>query len=303
MSSTSSSKMYDLEWFTKHYAGRANLSGRRKADPGTFNTSATSASKTAVVAPIFELPLDFVPGIEEDAVQDLVAHTHVVVVPANIVPGASASATEQPAALRPLTCRACKCIFADVSEMRLHFRSEEHLATSRQAASTQKASKTSAGAGVGGKGGDDVDGDESDSGSSSSSSDDDAGDLNTIPEDNEVEAVSGDRTQEYEQGRVRWIFDNVEGTRVAFMRAGDAFEMSINECALSLPDATHWEDYKTLRIGGGSYDPWSALRYSLHRYRANPVWAVMAMRSGRFAAAVFDGSTPLAHKTFRRYTK
>jgi hypothetical protein len=186
-------------------------------------------------------------------------------------------------------------VFADVAAMRTHFRSEEHMNTLRQSANGAKVPKI-ADAG-GGRDVEDTDSDGSDS--SSSSSENGTGQLNTIPEDEDIATLSEDRAQESELGRVRWAFDNVEGTRVVFARTGDAFEVSVNECALSVPDSTHWEDYKVLRVGG-SFGPWVALQHSLSRYRANPVWAVMAMRSGRFAAAVFDGNASLVHKTFRR---
>jgi hypothetical protein len=178
--------------------------------------------------------------------------------------------------------------------MRTHFRSADHLNTLRQSTSGAKASRSAEIEGA-----DSSDGSEDSSSLSSSSSEGGADHLNTIAEDEDNATFSEDRTQEYEQGRVRWVFDNVEGTRVLFTKAGETIEISVNECALSIPDSTHWEDYKVVR-GGGSVGPWAALHYSLSRYRTDPVWAVMAMRSGRFAAAVFDGHTSLVHKTFRR---
>ena len=93
-----------------------------------------------------------------------------------------------------------------------------------------------------------------------------------------------------ERGRVKIDFSLQEGPRLTFVPRGSAWRFSLSSAALGMERGDDpWERLDRLvgdEGGGGG--------------GANRLWGVVILRSGKFAAAVFEGQSVLCHKVFRR---
>lgn len=99
---------------------------------------------------------------------------------------------------------------------------------------------------------------------------------------------------------VRVDFSLQEGPRLTFTPPGSSWSFSLSSAALGMErDSDPWERVANLvgeegeeggdEAGGGAAN--------------NRLWAVVIVRSGRFAAAVFEGQSVLCHKVFRRLAR
>jgi hypothetical protein len=180
-------------------------------------------------------------------------------------------------------CRMCSMEFENVDKMRAHFKSDSHLTRIRRGrmfsdpTSTTGAAAAPAGGGDGGSDG------ASDSEGGGESSDDSAGGVQAIP-------PNGDYVR-FEEGSVKRTYSSQEGPRTVFRRPlWQPLEFSVSNAVL---DAS--TDAEGLAV-----NPWAAVGRTLETYCINPMWCVVALRSGRFAGAVFEGNKEVAHKAFRR---
>ncbi|CAM9477896.1 unnamed protein product [Ectocarpus fasciculatus] len=90
-----------------------------------------------------------------------------------------------------------------------------------------------------------------------------------------------------ERGRVKVDFSLQEGPRLTFVPRGSAWAFSLSSAALGMERGD---------------DPWARLDSLVGAEGENRLWAVVILRSGKFAAAVFEGQAVVCHKVFRRYT-
>lgn len=181
-------------------------------------------------------------------------------------------------------CRVCGLTFEDVAGMRTHFKSASHVA---QLAGGPKS--TGENVAVLAEGYEHLCvGRDTESESDSSSEDGSAADTNPV-------FLSNPTAQYhlYEMGPVRKTYNAQEGPRVVFRRSTwNNFEFSVSNAVLDNFADTDEES----RV----QSPWSSITRALHTYSVNPMWFIVSLRSGRFAAAIFDGPTTVCHKAFRR---
>ncbi|CAM9482486.1 unnamed protein product [Ectocarpus sp. 6 AP-2014] len=222
-----------------------------------------------------------------------------------------------PAAARRLTCIRCGLKFGDDRAAQVqHFKSALHMANLRRQLAgkprisqaqlddeTAAAEAAAAAAGDGGTGSGAAAGAES----SSSGTDSDEGpgsvgaterglDLDGVEEEEDagdgglLSTVGGGGGAENgypERGRVKVDFSLQEGPRLTFVPRGSAWAFSLSSAALGMERGD---------------DPWARLDSLVGTEGENRLWAVVILRSGKFAAAVFEGQAVVCHKVFRRYT-
>lgn len=214
---------------------------------------------------------------------------------------------------RGLTCIRCGLSFGDDRPAQvLHFKSDMHMANlRRQLAGKPPISQeelddevSSAAATATGAAGDNR-GDEEEERDSSSGTDTDEAlvgatdrslSLEGVAEESEdmgsglhptVGAADGGEDADSKRGRVRLDFSLQEGPRLTFVPRDSAWAFSLSSAALGMQRGD---------------DPWERLDglVSDEGGGANRLWAVVILRSGKFAAAVFEGQSVLCHKVFRR---
>lgn len=211
---------------------------------------------------------------------------------------------------RGLTCIRCGLHFADDRPAQvLHFKSGLHLANLRRQlagkspiSQQQLDDKAEAeAAAVVGDGGIGAAGPGAEGESSSDSDSEEAGptdhvlDLESVAEEGEgvggamLATVDGGGGVESgnRRGRVRLDFSLQEGPRLTFVPRGSDWAFSLSSAALGMERGD---------------DPWARLDGLVGDEGGgmNRLWAVVVLRSGKFAAAVFEGQSVLCHKVFRR---
>ncbi|CAM9292672.1 unnamed protein product [Ectocarpus sp. 13 AM-2016] len=244
--------------------------------------------------------------------------------------GSSATSTEArsdgvvvPPDARGLTCNRCGLKFgSDRAAQVQHFKSELHMANLRRqlagkprisqaqlddetAAAEAAAAATAAAAAAGDGGTGSAAAAEADSSSSGTDSDEGPGsvgaterglDLDGVEEEEDagdggvLSAVGGGGGAENgdpERGRMKVHFSLQEGPRLTFVPRGSAWAFSLSSAALGMERGD---------------DPWARLDSLVGTEGENRLWAVVILRSGKFAAAVFEGQAVVCHKVFRRYT-
>lgn len=90
------------------------------------------------------------------------------------------------------------------------------------------------------------------------------------------------------RGHVQVDFSLLEGPRLTFTRLGSVWCFSLSSAALGMERSS---------------DPWERLDALLGEESGganNRLWAVLIVRSGKFAAAVFEGQSVLCHKVLKR---
>lgn len=220
------------------------------------------------------------------------------------------------AAKRGLTCICCGLQFGDDRPAQVqHFKSELHMVNlrrqlagkppvSQKQLDDEMAAVAAAAPSTDTKGssaepqgeGDSSSGTDSDD--APAASDFDRGvDLENIPEEHEhvllstAEDGSCGRAAESgnKRGRVKVDFSLQEGPRLTFVPHGSRWAFSLSSAALGMERGD---------------DPWARLDSLIGDDEGggvNRLWAVVILRSGKFAAAVFEGQRVLCHKVFRRY--
>lgn len=185
-----------------------------------------------------------------------------------------------------LRCRICGMTFEDLGTMRSHFKSEAHIANINGAGTSASIHKGSADAAMS-SGGLDALGGEKDSDSESSA--DEGAEVGgfIIPANSDFTA--------FDQGLVKRVYSAQEGARTVFRRASwNKLEFSVSNAVLGSTDEHLTNETDPLT------NPWPTIMRAMCTYSINSVWFVASLRSGRFAAALFDGNQVLCHKAFRR---
>lgn len=213
---------------------------------------------------------------------------------------------------RGLTCIRCGLQFGDDRPSQVqHFKSDLHMANlrrqlagkppiSQQQLDDEAAAAAVAGGADGSKGsaGPEEEGDSSsgtDSDEAPAGTTDRGLDLEDVPEEGEhvrdgllATVDGGDGTESgNERGRVKVDFSLQEGPRLTFVPRGSGWAFSLSSAALGMERGD---------------DPWARLDSLVgdEGGGVNRLWAVVILRSGKFAAAVFEGQRVLCHKVFRR---
>lgn len=224
-----------------------------------------------------------------------------------------------PADARGLTCNRCGLKFGDDRAMQVqHFKSDLHMANLRrqlagkprisqaQLDDETAAAEAAAAAGNGGMGSAAAAA-EVEPSSSGTDSDEGPGpvgtterglDLDGVEEEEEdagdggllsaVGEAGGAENGGHERGRVKVDFSLQEGPRLTFVPQGSAWAFSLSSAALGMERGD---------------DPWARLDSLVGTEGENRLWAVVILRSGKFAAAVFEGQSVVCHKVFRRCEK
>lgn len=216
---------------------------------------------------------------------------------------------------RELTCVRCGLQFGDDRPAQVqHFKSDLHMANlRRQLAGKPRVSQqqlddeaATAAAAVAATGGNGFDGPLEEGNSSSGSDSDEAPapsatdrglDLGDVPEEDEDALLAtaaygscdGSTSSGNKRGKVKVDFSLQEGPRLTFVPHGSGWAFSLSSAALGIERGD---------------DPWARLDSLVGDDEGggvNRLWAVLILRSGKFAAAVFEGQRVLCHKVFRRY--
>lgn len=261
----------------------------------------------AVVLSIFDLPPGLLASTDSEKSQHVSdsSSTGQVVAESRTVHPQTAAVSSSQEGKRGLTCIRCGLQFGDDRETQVqHFRSDLHMTNLRrhlagkppislQQLNAEASAALAAGGGDAAGPGPD--------GESSSDSDEapEAGDRgldleNVVEEgDDELDGllptadVSGGVEGGNERGRVKLDFSLKEGPRLTFVPRGSEWAFSLSSAALGMERGD---------------DPWARLDGLLgdEGGGVNRLWAVVILRSGKFAAAVFEGQSVLYHKVFRR---
>ncbi|CAN0523145.1 unnamed protein product, partial [Laminaria digitata] len=226
--------------------------------------------------------------------------------------------TTFPGGGRGLTCIRCGLRFEDRPVQLAHFKSKLHLTNLRRQLSggstisqEELDAATDSNAGAGGAGGDSEASpeDEDSSGSESDEASTTPADLDDVAEEGEGDVggplavdtahmeVGGRKISSgsSDRGRVKVDFSLQEGPRLTFVPRGSAWCFSLSSAALGMERGDDpWERLDQLLgdEGGGGGGGGGG---------ANRLWGVVILRSGKFAAAVFEGQSVLCHKVFRRW--
>lgn len=229
-----------------------------------------------------------------------------------------------PAGGKGLTCIRCGLSFDSRPDQLAHFKSKLHMTNLRRQLSggstiSQEELDASADSAVSAAGGggeaspDEEDSSGSESDEASTTPADREIDLDDVAEEGEGDVggplavdtahmeVGGPENRSTgssstERGRVKVDFSLQEGPRLTFVPHGSDWCFSLSSAALGMERGDDpWERLDQLMgdeissgdggDGGGG---------------ANRLWGVVILRSGKFAAAVFEGQSVLCHKVFRR---
>ena len=272
---------------------------------------------------IFDLP----PGLlaEADGVK---AHDEAVLSSADqaaegsriVHPETGTNTTAAKGETRGLTCLRCGLHFADDRPAQvLHFKSGLHLANLRrqlagkppisqqqldeevaaEAAAVGEDSSTGAAGPGDGELSSDTDSDEAAAAAAAAAGTTDRGvELEGVAEEGEdigdvdgaiLTTTDGDGGIESgnKRGKVKLDFSLQEGPRLTFVPRGAGWAFSLSSAALGMERG----DDPWVRLDGLLGDEGGGM---------NRLWAVVILRSGKFAAAVFEGQSVLCHKVFRR---
>lgn len=106
-------------------------------------------------------------------------------------------------------------------------------------------------------------------------------------------------TARQSRGNVEVNYSLQEGPRLTFTPLGSPWSFSLSSAALGMERGSDpWEHLDSLvsdNARGAGEDGTSRATTAENR-----LWAVLIMRSGRFAGGVFEGQAVLCHKVFRR---
>eukprot|EP00752_Nemacystus_decipiens_P004173 g3816.t1 len=217
---------------------------------------------------------------------------------------------------RGLTCIRCGLQFADDRPAQvLHFKSDLHLTNLRrqlagkppisqqqlddEAAAGAAAVGGDAGVGAAGAGADGESSSDTGSDQAAGTADRGGPGLEDVAEEGTDIDVDGGMLASiddgdgvesgHRRGRVKVGFSLQEGPRLTFVPRGSGWAFSLSSAALGMERGD---------------DPWARLDDLVGDEGSgmNRLWAVVILRSGKFAAAVFEGQSVLCHKVFRRYT-
>ena len=179
------------------------------------------------------------------------------------------------------------------------------------------------------------------SSSSDSDNDDEDSEEQEDEEEDEIDRLEGlDEEEELEgsrvgkpntlmttsQGTVRWgEYSGSNGLQVTYCpvaTTGTTWHITVNNLLLQthVVPGTALHEGKAHGNGNGSsssssnsssnasspssaINPWERLGSVLSMLRERPLVCVLILRSGKFAGAIFDGTSVLEHKIFRRYTR
>jgi hypothetical protein len=97
-----------------------------------------------------------------------------------------------------------------------------------------------------------------------------------------------------ERGKTRIESSGSTGRTVVFSPRTRSFDVCLNACALPRPGSTPSTTPQQSH--------WDSLVRAVGQASQQRVWCVFILRSGRFAGAIFDGPTLVAHRVLRRYT-
>lgn len=298
--------------------------GRRSNKSNTNSRPGTGDDKRRVLVSIFDVP----PGLlthagEEESHEtshgdiSLSSFDQAVAAPRVIKPAVSAGtanvAVSAADRVRGLTCVRCGLSFDARPVQLAHFKSDLHMTNlrrqlagkpplSQEQLDAEAAAKANAiGNGIDGGGGgvaseeEDSSGTESDAAEGAAAAGDDGIDLEDVAEEGEVGGLlvaetaqrAGDGVRSSKRGRVKVDFSFQGGPKLTFVPRGSAWSFSLSSAALGM---------------GKGDDPWARLDGLVgdDGGDANRLWAVLILRSGKFAAAVFEGQSVLCHKVFRR---
>lgn len=214
---------------------------------------------------------------------------------------------------RGLTCIRCGLQFGNDRQAQVHhFKSDLHMANlrrhlagkppvSQQQLDDETAAAAAAVAATGIKGsagpqeeGDSSSGTDSDEAPAAGAATDRNLDLDDVPEEEDEHALlataaDGAAASGNKRGKVRVDFSLQEGPRLTFVPHGSGWAFSLSSAALGMERGD---------------DPWARLDSLVgdddEGGGVNRLWAVVILRSGKFAAAVFEGQRVLCHKVFRR---
>ena len=311
-------------------ASRERASKRSTAKEGTKSSRDGRVSSGSVALSVFDVP----PGLLVRQGEDKLSLTRSRDDESSSLDGsavASRVATRQPAAAlsagaigitfpgggKGLTCIRCGLNF-DVRSVQLaHFKSKLHMTNLRRQLSgestiSQEELNAATDIAVGGEASpveEDSSGSESDEASTTPAERE--FDLDDVAEEGEGDVggplavdtahmeVEGPKNSSSgststKRGRVKTDFSLQEGPRLTFVPRGSGWCFSLSSAALGMKRGDDpWERLDQLvgdEGGGGGGGG------------ANRLWGVVILRSGKFAAAVFEGQSVLCHKVFRRYS-
>jgi hypothetical protein len=194
-----------------------------------------------------------------------------------------------------LTCNACIMTFVNVGEQRSHFKSVLHNTNLRRRLQGLAVLDASS-----------IDTDESNGREAiTAEADNESGDSGD-------DAAANDNADDFEglelkdlrpvsgilpEGEYSRTVSGTYGPVLTFRPVHHPnWEFSCSEILLKTPEVVNPKDAVQI-------NPWSTLLSGFNFLRENSrIWCILILRSGKFAGAVFDGETVLAHKVFRRYT-
>lgn len=208
------------------------------------------------------------------------------------------------------TCIACGLRFSDLSEQKSHFKSDFHLLNLKRRLRnlptiSQAEFENSKGDSSSYFGDKDVD--DGDQLGDGDSSDSDADDDNSIFLESssdtatEVDVDQSKRIAGFEQGLCIKSYSNKTGHQIQYRRADDQkYEIVFNSSALFTNNFI-----RKIKHMNKDDSLWLQLRNTMalaKESNTGAMWAVLILRSGRFAGAIFRKQEMIAHKVFRRYT-
>ena len=199
------------------------------------------------------------------------------------------------------TCRTCGLVFTTLIDQQAHFKSPIHIRNlKRKSIGLEPIMQHS----------DTNSNDNNDSNDSNDNNknvkednddeDDDDEDDDADIAESEANASIGEELKEidgvYAEGSVAKTYTKGTGSMITFQRSDDSkWEFSMSS-VLCISNSYHVFD----TIG---YNPWRHLSELLDDIQnISKLWAIVIIRSGRFAGAVYDGNKVILHKVFRRYT-
>lgn len=224
---------------------------------------------------------------------------------------------------RGLTCLACGIIFDDRRSQHLHFKTELHrLNLKRRLAGFppltdanmvdytgqgDQYNKSADGAGsteIGENAGDLSEGSDGEKDSYTEDSPDchadDAGEEELLGM-TEASALGVQTAFQYPEGFMWTRASGIDGMTHTFRPAGWEWHVTIPECVMDTVRSTV-RDADCSSSVVEIENPWVRLQEQANLWKDNSSCAVLLLRSGRFAGAIFDRGKILVHKVMRRYT-
>lgn len=207
-----------------------------------------------------------------------------------------------------LTCIRCGLAFDARHDQLMHFKSKLHMTNLRRqlsggSAISQEELDATTDNTVVGAGGEAPPEEEDSSGSESDETSPTRIDLDNVAEEDaggplavdtaHMEIGGRKNSSSSERGKVSVDFSLQEGPRMTFVPRGSTWSFSLSSAALGMERGDDpWERLDQLVGEEGGDDGGGG--------GANRLWGVVILRSGKFAAAVFEGQSVLCHKVFRR---